>query len=92
MNLLTLKKSSDYFKRWFAPGAMAFSKTKIESELINDEYFITSDRVDLGTGAPRFYNIRQVVDGSIKTIGDYGEYLTLESIKAKLLTLTNGDR
>lgn len=64
---------------FFDPQAMRFFNSKIESELIEGRYFITSERYS--TDEPKLYTIRQISDTGqiLDDIGSFQEHHTLES-------------
>lgn len=75
---------------WFAPDAMSFFNTVIETDLINgkrgDQYFITSERADLDD--PKRYAIREVEEsGKVTTVGMILEYETLRDARIALRNL-----
>ena len=59
-------------KHWFSEGAMAFFKTIIHHETINNNYFITSEKPPHGE---RGYCIRHASEcGSVETVGEVLQY------------------
>lgn len=61
---------------WFSPDTMEFFKSRIETDLIDGQFFISSEKPPHG---PRAYTIRAVrEDATIATLGNFGEYATLE--------------
>jgi hypothetical protein len=62
---------------FFDPQAMRFFNSKIESELIDGRYFITSERYD--TDRPKLYTIRQISETGqmLDDLGDFQEFDTL---------------
>jgi hypothetical protein len=62
---------------FFDPGAMRFFDSRIESEVIGDNRFITSEQA--GDEHPRLYTIREATpDGAVNTVGDFQEWPTLQ--------------
>lgn len=61
---------------WFDKSSMSFFGTKIESEVIQGEYFITSDKRGFDDDLGRGFTIRRFnLDGSIRReIGELGQY------------------
>jgi len=69
-------------QHWFDDETMLFFKSRIESDLIDGQFFITSEQSPDG---PRAYTIRAANDdGHIVTMGDFGQYVTLEAAKTML--------
>lgn len=66
---------------WFTPETMRFFNSKIESELIYEKYFITSERME--TSLPKRYTVRKVnwETGNIKTICNFRAFKTLNEAK-----------
>ena len=80
-----LNKAKGQF--FFSPGTMRFFNSKISSNVINDRFFITSERFD--DEHPRLFTIR-VIDwhtGEIGTHGEFQEYKTAEQAKRVAETL-----
>ncbi len=75
-NLHDVMEANDQAGRhWFEDDAMQFFKTRLESDLIDGRYFITSER---GPNGPRAYSIRMAdEDAHIQTIGDFMDHSTL---------------
>jgi len=69
------KKAGFHF---FCKETMRFFNSKIETGLYKDNTFITSEQFDYKSS--RVYTIRKAVDvgESIKTIGEFGQFETLE--------------
>lgn len=69
-------------QHWFETDTMEFFKTKLETDLIDGRYFISSER---GPHFPRAFSIRMAdEDGHIETVGDFMAYETLEDAKTAL--------
>jgi hypothetical protein len=61
---------------WFSPATMQFFDSKIETELINGKYFITSEQGPHQLA--RHYTIRVVNDdATIDTVGEFQAYSSL---------------
>ncbi len=61
-------------QHWFDADTMAFFKSRLESDLIDGRYFITSEH---GPYGPRAYSIRMAdEDAHIQTIGEFMGYAT----------------
>ncbi len=80
---------------WFERGSMRFFDTRIESKLMTRgssgrQVFITSDQYHGSQGSePRKYTIREALtDGSIDTVGEFQQYLTLEDAKTGVMLLS----
>lgn len=77
-------------QKWFSPDTMAFFSSRIETDLIHGEFFITSE--ENNGDDDRRYNIRRVKwDADIDTVGDYNEHLTLEDAISALLEYVQSD-
>lgn len=63
---------------WFSPSSMRFFGTRIESELIEGRWFVTSECQDDAT-MPRMFTVREVTDEgrTIETVGEFMAYATL---------------
>lgn len=63
---------------WFSPDTMRFFQSKVESELINGKYFVTSEKD--GERHPRLYSIRKYNPGTsrIDTVGGFQTFKTLQ--------------
>lgn len=58
---------------WFDADTMRFFDSRIESELINGRYFVSSEQFQ--DEYPRFYNVRSVEDdGKINTVRDFEQF------------------
>lgn len=69
---------------WFAPAEMRFFRTRLSRTVYAGRYFITSEQTYSHTYGPsaRCYSIREAhPDGSITTVGEFGEYDTLTEAK-----------
>jgi hypothetical protein len=62
---------------FFDAQAMRFFNSKIESELIDGKFFITSERYDMDS--PKLYTIRQISETGqiLDDLGDFQEFDTL---------------
>ena len=78
MNLDQVKKKNKACgQSWFHPDAIRFFGTILETELIDDRFFVTSERYN--EDDPKAYTVRKVnPDGCIETIGTFQEHSTLE--------------
>ncbi len=74
-NLLAVVRANDEAGRhWFETDTMEFFKTRLESDLIDGRYFISSER---GPYGPRAYTIRLAdEDAHIQTVGEFMGYKT----------------
>ncbi len=70
------RKNKESGQFWFRPRTMRFFKSKIESRLIRERYFVTSERFD--DDVPRLYTIREYdnVTHKIKTLGAFQQFKT----------------
>ncbi len=67
-------------QHFFDADTMEFFNSKLESDLIDGRFFITSERFDSNTA--KQYTIRAAQDdGAIVTLGDFGQYQTLQDAK-----------
>ncbi len=65
---------------FFDTDTMEFFNSKLESDLIDGRFFITSERFDFDTA--KTYTIRAAKDdGRIVTLGDFGQYQTLQDAR-----------
>lgn len=68
---------------WFSPGAMSFFQSKVETSVLAERYFVTSEHRE-GPGDRR-YTVRIVDDeGAVDTVGDFQQHATLAEAKAAL--------
>jgi len=70
-----IKANREAGQHWFSDRTMAFFKSKIESELINGRWFVTSEERE----GQRRYSVREVTgdDAYIHTVGEFWAYDTL---------------
>jgi hypothetical protein len=75
-------------KYFFSKDTMNFFKSRIETDLYKNTYFITSEQGPIDT-SPRRFTIRKAVLGGrdIVTASEFQRYKTLESAKAAMLDL-----
>lgn len=88
LTLSQLLSSSKYFIEWNNASLSPFFNTTYHGELIDNKWFITSDKPD----NIEFYNVREVKNGMIKTHGEYGELTTLNQAKELLNTLRGNNQ
>lgn len=70
---------------FFDRKTMNFFKSRIESGVLKDRFFITSES-DI-RGENRFYNLREIEsDLGIRTIGEFNSATSKETIKRRLNT------
>jgi hypothetical protein len=69
---------------FFDPQAMRFFNSKIESELIEGRYFITSERYDLES--PKLYTIRRISNRG-QILDDLGEFQEFDTLHGALVAL-----
>lgn len=76
----TNKKAGGF---WFSPATMSFFETVIESELIDDLYFITSE---VDPSERKRFSVRKVIDEGedIETVGEFHSYRTLNEAEAAI--------
>lgn len=62
---------------WFDRDTMRFFSSRVESDLICGEFFVSSERFD--EDAPRLFTVRRVATkrGEIRTVGAFQEHATL---------------
>ena len=58
---------------WFEPGTMRFFRSRVSETVYPGGYFVTSEQ---GPNGVRRYSVRQCVDGSISTVGEFQAYQT----------------
>lgn len=64
---------------WFSDGAMSFFGSRISKEVIGGCLFVSSEEFPSGG---RRYSIRRADQrGTIMTVGDFGQYATLDQAK-----------
>lgn len=64
-------------ENWFEPKTMSWFSSRLETDLINGRYFVTSEQDNTGGAwdGQRRYTIRRANDdGSIDTVGEFGQY------------------
>lgn len=69
---------------FFDLQAMRFFNSKIESELIEGRYFITSERYS--TENPKLYTIRQISETG-QILDDLGEFQEFDTLHSALIAL-----
>jgi len=71
------RKAGQHF---FDENTMRFFRSRIESELIEDKFFVTSEKFVSSTGEkePRKFSVREFnkETGSVNTIGEFQEFKT----------------
>lgn len=80
---------------WFSKGAMEFFHSKIESELVAGQFFITSEQREPDT--ERKFSVRKVTRTkagslSIDTIGEFHSHETLAQARAALNEVIQNDQ
>lgn len=90
-NLLAVVKANDEIgHHWFEADTMEFFKTRLESDLIDGRYFITSEH---GPYGPRAFSIRLAdEDAHIQTVGEFMEHETLEAATVALEVVRQSER
>lgn len=70
---------------FFSHDTMRFFASHIETGLMGERYFITSEQKSFNDGS-RVYTIREfnALTGGIKTVGDYKKYLTKQEALDKV--------
>ena len=77
-------KSSRYSQQWFSLDTMQFFGTKIETGVVKDCYFVTSDSIESDVFTRRF-TVRHVDDdGNVSTVGEFRQYATLNEALASI--------
>ena len=68
---------------WFSPDTMSFFKSRIESQLFDNKYFITSEKAP---HRKRKYSIRKFnkKTGAISTVGEFNQYSSIAEAKGAL--------
>lgn len=73
-----MKANKDIGHHWFSKDTMRFFNSRVESELIEGKYFITSE--DNFNRDARLYSVRIVnKDGTIDTVGEFLGYKTKQA-------------
>ena len=76
-------------QHFFSPNACSFFGSNVESEILGDCYFITSEQPPTG---PKRFTVREAMERgrSIRTVGDFCEHRTLkqarQAVKDLILT------
>lgn len=83
-NFQTLEEFKELNKQegyhFFDEDTMEFFNSKMETDLLNGNYFITSEQYSLSS--PRQYSIRKANgDGTVDTIGQFQQYNSLKEAK-----------
>ena len=84
-NMEQVKQANKRYGRyWFSPETMSFFNSIIETSLLDEGFFVTSERYDLED--PKRYTIRKVknVSGHIITIGRFKEFKSLKKALEKV--------
>ena len=77
-NLVNFKRlNKENGGKFFSQATMDWWNCKIESELLKDKYFVTSERRDIKDA--KMFTVRSCdwSDGSVETIDDFNSYDTL---------------
>jgi hypothetical protein len=62
---------------FFDPATMRFFNSRVETDLIDGRFFVTSEK---GPNGIRAFTVREAKpDGSIDTVGEFQEHATLKS-------------
>jgi hypothetical protein len=69
---------------FFDASAMRFFNSKIESELIDGKFFITSERFDMD--CPKLFTIRQISETG-QILDDLGEFQEFDTLHGALVAL-----
>jgi len=85
---------------WFSPSTMRWFQSRVESELIDGRYFVTSEQQPMGyeddEPHPRLFTVRVVSDkgAHIETVGEFQQHATMDDALAAIDTLTEkaGDK
>ena len=82
-NITEVKKANKAIgHHWFDFDAMSFFKTKIETPILHNRYFITSE---INLSDIKKYSIREVNDnGSIDTLGEFHSFKSVKDAKEYL--------
>ena len=81
---------------WFDPATLRFFGCKVGRKVYGGRYFISSEQDDyqdrygnpVAWGGRRRYTIRMAnADGTIETIGDFGQYATSEAARRAVLAI-----
>lgn len=75
-------KSAGHF--WFEPDTMRFFSSVVETQLIADKYFVTSEKPPNGR---RRFTVRIAIDGG-REIGTVGEFLGYKGLASARKAIT----
>ena len=75
-------------KHFFDAAAKRFFNSRIGQAVYGGRYFITSERFD--HNSPRLYTIRECVNGSIETVGEFQAYESSAQARAAIKRLLEG--
>lgn len=71
---------------WFSPSTMAFFQSRVETGLLDDGRFVSSEQRPAGPyddeDPPRLFTVRRFADDDaflVSTVGDFQEHDTLEA-------------
>lgn len=79
------RHNEDIGHHFFSPDTLRFFKSKVYEDLHLGRYFITSEMNKYATDGKREYTIRVAKgDGSIDTVGEFGQYPSLKSARTAL--------
>lgn len=63
---------------WFSPDTMEFFESKIESELIDGNYFVSSEKTGFRE-TRRAFSVRMATEDGIHTVGGFQRFKTKRS-------------
>lgn len=75
--------------KFFSASSKRFFRSRIGSIVIGGRYFITSEQFDRDR-SPRLYTIRECINGSIETVGDFQGYATAAAARAAASKIARG--
>lgn len=81
------RRNAEAGYNFFDPDTMRFFDSRIESDLFDGWYFITSEKTGFGSSI-RAFTVRQVQpDFSIRTIGEFNQYRNIEDAERAISML-----
>ena len=81
MKKYTLPEIKDLMPKWFDTSSMAFFNSKIESDVLKGNCFISSEQAP---GCTRLYTIRAFNGSDISDIGGFQAFASVKQAKAYL--------
>lgn len=74
---------------FFDAASKRFFRSRIGQIVIGGRFFITSEQFDRDN-SPRLYTIRECINGSIETVGEFQGYATAAAARAAASKIARG--